>query len=66
MVHNIEEVLTLRGGPPVDVSRLGLAQDLFRRDRFAVATALLTAAVAAAVSGPAILTALSAARVLRP
>lgn len=52
-LHNLEEVLAWSGEPPVDVTRLGLTPDLFRRDRFALATAILTAGEAAILANSA-------------
>jgi hypothetical protein len=52
-LHNLEEVLAWSGELPIDVTRLGLTPDLFRRDRFALATVLLTAAEAAVLANSA-------------
>lgn len=51
--HNIEEITTSGEQGPISpeiAARVGLDPDLYRTDRFAVATALLTGAVAVAVA----------------
>ncbi len=52
IAHNLEEILSASTQAPIDpalAARLGLDSELYRGDRFAVATMLLTVAVAVAV-----------------